>query len=156
MEAVAAARTFRYLPRMDTSPDSPEPSRPRYVQVDLDLHADFPLHDLVAAFGDSVCTLHCGEGIGTGDRSATNAYTAVLELNLANRPLTETLRRFCNLIESLPPPAMALWKKARRREFNIGFDSGGKRPAFNTAISHQLITRMSKLRAAVSVTIYPI
>jgi hypothetical protein len=130
------------------------PIRPRYIQVDLDLHANFPLDELVAAFGDDVCVLHCGEGVKRPGRRAS-LHDAVLELNLENRPLTETLRRFCTLIESLPAPAAALWKKVRRREFNIGFDSGTKRPAFNTAIAAALVARIAKLGASISVTIYP-
>ncbi len=129
--------------------------RPSYITIDLDLHSSFPLHQLVAAFGDNVCVLHCGEGIGWPGRRAC-AYAAVLELNVGNNALNETLRRFCTLIESLPAAAAALWKKVRRREFNIGFDSGAKGPAFNIAIAPEIITRIAKLGGSIAVTIYPI
>lgn len=131
------------------------PVRPRYIQVDLDLHAIFPLQELVAAFGDKVCVLHCGEGVKRPGRRSSS-YVAVLELNLENRPLNETLRRFCTLIESLPADAAALWKKVRHREFDIGFDSGAKRPAFNVAIAPEIVARIAKLGATIAITIYPV
>jgi hypothetical protein len=131
------------------------PSRPRYITVDLDLHSSFPLHDLVAAFGDNAFALHCGEGIAWPGRRAC-AYAAVMELNIETRGLNETLRGFCALIESLPAAAAALWKKVRRREFNIGFDSGVQGPAFNTAIAPDVITRIAKLGGSIAVTIYPV
>ena len=131
------------------------PSRPRYITVDLDLHSSFPLHELVAAFGDNAFALHCGEGIGWPGRRAC-AYAAVMELNIETRGLNGTLRGFCTVIESLPAAAAALWKKVRRREFNIGFDSGAKGRAFNTAISPEIITRIAKLGGSIAVTIYPI
>lgn len=140
---------------IDLGPMNAQAKRPRYIQVDLDLFANFDLANLVAAFGNKICVLHCGEGIARFGELRSR-YSAVLELNLATRPLNETQRRFCTIIEKLPDEAAKQWRKVRRRVFDIGFDSGDLRPQLNIAIDPELIARIAKLGATVAITIYPV
>ena len=122
--------------------------RARYIQVDLEIDADFDLQGFVRLLGDSVVVLWCGP---ENDR-----FLARLELNAANMTLNKTLRRFCEIIEALPPAALDLWKKSKRRVFDIGFDSGDKRPAMKAVIEPRLLSRIAALDATVAITIYPL
>jgi hypothetical protein len=57
----------------------------------------------------------------------------------------------------LGPRPRGAWDRCRKREANIGYESGGRPPLgqFNQLIPHKLLTRMAQVGLSIRITIYP-
>src|SRR6187549_3078630 len=119
--------------------------QPRYIQVDLLIEGDFNLRRLVRFFGDAAFELW-----------PIRPHEAVLELNGVDGSMNKTLRGFCEVIEAFPPKGRALWDKATKRVFDIGFESGDRGRAMSLAIQPALLRRIAALGATIAITIYAV
>jgi hypothetical protein len=117
-----------------------------FLNVDLDIHSRSKLKPLVNAMGKTVDVLHLGRDQGV--------YQAHLELPGVHRSADATIKRFCKLIQSLPPPAAKLWDKADKRGFNIGIQAAIRPHAFEIVLAPATIRIASSLNARIVVTIY--
>ncbi len=132
-----------------------------FVNIDLELKSLKDLQPLVAELGESVFVLY-------NDKSPNlNEYCASLEIRdydiyQSYDDKTEDiggvdvlLAAFCDLLETLSPQSRSLWKKCKKREFDVGFGSGNTEKSFHTQIRTETLKRVSELGASILITVYP-
>jgi hypothetical protein len=124
----------------------PAPARQEtaFLNVDLDIWSRTPLEPLVKALGRRVFALHVGrEGRG---------YVAHLEMVRQSKDPERLIRHFVALVRGLPPAKRRLWDSARRREFNIGIQSGPTN--YELHLDSATVQAAAAVKAAVGVTVY--
>jgi hypothetical protein len=126
---------------------------PEFLNVDLELESNQPLDLLARGFGDHVHVLHHGPLQDIPHLLAVEIYEG------DDHDPESIIEAFCDLIEKLPRPALASWRKCTMRRFDIGIESGtagAKR--FGTlclSLSPATLKRVSALSAEVVITVYP-
>ena len=68
--------------------------------------------------------------------------------------LEDTLRRLCDLLESLPPAQKRVWKGARSRQLDIGVEAGSSQTAGRFSVPPKLLGRIAKMNADLVFTVY--
>lgn len=119
----------------------------RFLNVDLDVESRTSLKPLIDDLGENVIVLHKGQSRGL--------YEAHFETADCGADAESTLASFCVLLENLDTDAAEVWKTAVSRTFDIGFDSGDSPRNFRAIIHPDTVQRVSKLNAAIVITIYP-
>lgn len=122
--------------------------KPEFLNVDLEIVTKRDPSPLARALDGKVHVLHCGPFKG-------RSHFLALEIFSARPSVEKLLSQFCTLIESLPPDAWQIWKEARRRTFDIGFQSGEARPPLAIRIEPATLNRVAKLGATIAITVYP-
>jgi hypothetical protein len=121
-------------------------TRPRFLNVDLELESREPL-ELLADAMPSLTVL--------ASFRVRRKYVLSLEGNWSSITPDQTLRRLTRAVASLSGEPRRLWERASKRCFNIGFDCGDQRlPPFH--IQSTTIEAVSKLDASVEITLYPV
>lgn len=123
-------------------------NKSQFLNVDLDIYSTRDLRPLVAAIESKVIVLHVGKHNRT--------WEAHLELNnfhLDPRKPDTGIRRFCKLIQKLPPEAQDIWNAAKIRRFDIGIDSA-KGQDYWCALTPETLMAAAELRAQIAVTVY--
>jgi hypothetical protein len=116
-----------------------------FLNVDVDVFSKTPLDSLVAAFGREVCVNYVGR-----ERRRYSAHFSLYEPRNADA----AVRQLAQLITKLPRPARQLWNQASNRVFNVGFQSGFRPQALETAIGIAAVKAAARLGASLTVTIY--
>jgi phosphate starvation-inducible protein PhoH len=116
----------------------------KFLNVDLDIYSKSSLQPLIDALGKKVHVLHT-DRVGRSHR-------AFLEVSGMTKTMDVTIRKFCKLITALPPAQRRTWKKATRRDFNIGIQSGMKGETF--LIEAETVKAAAALGARIVMTIY--
>jgi hypothetical protein len=120
----------------------------RFLNVDLDIEGTANLTPLRSHWSEVMIDLV--------EDSEMIPNVARFEL-LKSRPnATETIQRFCEVVESLPPDLLQIWNQCPVRHLNIGYDSGKKRPALIETIPSALLARVVRSFTALEITIYPV
>ncbi|HEY8560719.1 MAG TPA: hypothetical protein VIL74_10120 [Pyrinomonadaceae bacterium] len=65
------------------------------------------------------------------------------------------LAAFCTLIENLSPDSRRIWDDCRKKDFDVGFQTGNTMKSFRTMIEAETIKRCAALGATISITVYP-
>ena len=118
----------------------------QFLNVDLDLYATEPLDQLVAAFGKNVLVLYVGK--------ERRRYCAHLELPTQPRDPERALRRFVDRVVALPPAAKRLWRRAQRREFNVGIQAAAEPHRFEWHLSPATLQAVAGVNARIGTTVY--
>ena len=118
----------------------------QFLNVDLDLYATEPLDPLVAAFGKNVLVLYVGK--------ERRRYCAHLELPTQPRDPERALRRFVDSVAALPPAARRLWRRAQRREFNVGIQATAEPHRFEWHLSPATLQAVAGVNARIGTTVY--
>ena len=123
----------------------------RFINVDLDVESKLPLDYFAAqmANGTDVSILHSGDNGGRGyftrlecaDGGSTCEPDSIVNL-------------FCELIENLDERSRAEWDKAHLKSFDLGFEFVEGDFSYDCPIRDYTILRMSKLGAALGISIY--
>ena len=119
----------------------------RFLNVDLEVLSRTNPAPLVKALGKKVHVLYCA--------AYESGYLATFEMSFDRPSLERRLGYFCDLLETLPPPAARIWKQARRRTFDIGLQSGDSFPALALRIEAKTLARVTALGATIAITLYP-
>jgi hypothetical protein len=122
------------------------PGETHFLNVDLEIYSSSDLQPLVDALGKKALVLYVGKFERT--------YQAALEVTKLTRDADSTIREFCRLIEALPRPAKKLWKDAKKRDFNIGFEARHKPHASGFVLSAEAVKQAAAVEAQIVITVY--
>jgi len=120
----------------------------KFLNVDLEIESSADLSPLVAALQDDMVMLYVGPAEAGGD-------LATFELVEECGNPDGTILGFCHLIEKLPLEAAKLWREARRKAFDIGYECGDTPHALQSELTCAALRRVADLGAFLSMTIYP-
>lgn len=148
-----------------------ELSGPHFINVDLEVWSREDLVTFAAAVAPRSFVLHVGK--------VRRKFLASIEARPA-RPLTspeKTIWALLKVVESLPPRAGRLWRRAESRVFNVGYAGGEfvsllyERPVGSgrwyarepgktvgpceTSFSPELLRAVAKVGGTIATTIYP-
>ena len=119
---------------------------PRFLNVDVDVESRESLDDLVAAI-PSMAVLR-------NQRIGRKYYLSFEGPWFKNDPTPdEVLHRLAKAIGSLRGEPRRLWRRALKREFNLGFDGGGEQVALE--IHSTTVEAVARLGASLGLTLYP-
>ena len=123
--------------------------KPKFLNVDLEVISTVDPAPLAEALGERVGVHFCG-----AIRRREYLFACAL-LGGGRDALERNLVGLCGLLEALPPSAVRIWKKARRRTFDIGLESGDQSPTLALRITPETLARVTKLGATIAITVYP-
>ncbi len=124
------------------------PPPPYFLNVDLDIESAAPLGTLSRELGARVSVMFSGRMNGF--------HCLFVEMSSFRKGPDGIITAFCELIEELSPKCRRLWDAARRKEFDIGFESRlSSQRANRFTIRASTLRRLTKLGASVAVTFYP-
>ena len=136
----------RYEPSQERRRQHSPSAETTFLNVDLDVLSRAPLDGLVTAFGKKVVVLSVGkEG---------RQHGAHLELGVSPSNADRTIRRFVNLVNSLPRSPRRIWDAARVRQFNVGVQAGTSPPAYELGLQPATLEAAARIGAQIAFTIY--
>ena len=115
------------------------------MNVDLDVESTQDLRPLIAALEPYTFSFDRPQGQASfevKDAAPTDPEAVILE--------------FIELVKSLPPAAREAWDAASSRVFDIGLESGHRRPARIYNIGLETLRQATALGANIVITLYPI
>jgi hypothetical protein len=118
--------------------------RPYFYNVDLEIESRSPLRSLAREFGDRVSVMF-------SDRM--NGYHCLsIEIAGASRNQDTILNAFCKLVEGLSEKSRRVWDKARKKEFDLGYEVRlSSERANRFTIRPSTLRRVATLGASVAV-----
>lgn len=121
-----------------------------FRNVDLDVYSKRSLDVLVEELGKSLLVLHHGKG----DRKKRLQHFLALEgLKLTHTP-ESAANELCLAIERLSSKARKEWDRARRKEFNVGYELESGVQRVEVALDPKVVRRIVTLRGTVAFTCY--
>jgi len=139
-----------------------------FLNVDLQITSAEPLdglRDVFAARGDRFFVLYCGPWQDDQFFASFEIYPdndllheigdADEEPVMRSIPAAEKMAAFCDELEALPEGARRLFDRARRRVFDVGYESGDHCPNLVDTFSCDLLARMAALKIDLVFTVYP-
>ena len=143
---------------------------PHFINVDLEVWSHEDLSTFAAAVEPQGFVLHVGR--------VRRKFLARIEANSARPPTSpeRTMWALLQMIESLPPRARQLWRRAESRVFNVGYEGGEfvtllyERPVGSgrwyprgpktarpceTSLSPELLRAVANVGGTIATTIYP-
>ena len=120
------------------------PQTTHYANVDLVLKANEDLSPLVSALGENVVALNAGRMPGN---------EAILEVHHEGGP-EGAINAFCDLVDSLPSEARALWERCKERTFDVVYNAGVEPWPFKSNFGPETLARAAKVGATLTVSIY--
>lgn len=121
-------------------------TRTEFLDVDLDLLADYDLSALVQAFEPRATALHC--------EAFEGGYRANLELSTQPADAETAIRYFVDLIRRLPPEARLLWNEASKRDFSIGVQAGSLPYSLEFALTPAVLALAVEVGARIVFVVY--
>ena len=119
-----------------------------YCNVDVDVYASEALEPLTTALGKNIFLNYVGQ-----EMRMFSAHFSLRSLAKSQRP-DLAIRSLAKLIAALPPKPRRLWDKAKRKAFNVGFQSGIEPHYREYEISPAATRAVAALGASIVVTIY--
>jgi hypothetical protein len=118
-----------------------------FCNVDLDIVSHQRLDLVVEELGKSLLVLHHGKGLG-------RTHLLMVEgLKWPNTP-DSAANELCRAIERLSPKARKVWDRARRKEFNVGYELESGVQRVEVALEPKLVRRIVALGGTVAFTCY--
>ena len=124
----------------------PPRARVRFLNVDLDVRSREDLTPLAEALEPQVFALHVGR-VGRG-------WMARFELTRQPRTPDTAIRRLVTALERLPARERARWRRATRREFNVGIQAAAEPHASQFPIGPDTLELVARLRGRLVLTLY--
>ena len=115
-----------------------------FLNVDLDLFADFDLNVLVTALEPLDC-LHVTD---------TPPYEAHLEGSCSVPSASVAIERILEAIDSLAPDNLDRFARCTARKLDIGIQSGLRPPSWHHSIPAALLRRMASHDIELALTVY--
>lgn len=139
-----------------------------FLNVDLEIISDEPLdelRDVFAARQDRFFVLYCGPRQDNEFFACFEIYPdndLLLDVGDADEepvmrsiPAAEKMAAFCGELEALPDSARRVFDRARKRVFDVGYESGDHCPALVDTFPCDLLSRMAMLKIDLVFTVYP-
>ena len=117
-----------------------------FLNVDLDLYSRSNLDPFVAALGKRVVILYSGH--------RRQIHEVHLEIAASAMTADAVIKRFADLINSLPRTARKLWDTAKRRDFNIGVQAAMRPSVSDMALEPETVRVVASLNARIVITVY--
>ena len=117
-----------------------------FLNVDLDVWSREDLTPLVEALEPGLFALHLTR-VGRG-------WRARFELSRQPKTADAAIRRLAAAVERLPAGQRARWRRATRREFNIGIQAAAEPHAGEFPIEAATVARVARLGGRLAVTLY--
>lgn len=124
-----------------------------FANVDLEIECKDDLRLLIDALGVDI-NVQCHDRLENGNDFVSIALHSV-ESGAFGEPEI-TISAFCDLIEKLPCEVRNTWNSCKKREFDMGFESGNSSKTFSARLSKETVARVAGLGATIEITIYPI
>jgi hypothetical protein len=113
----------------------------------LDIESKVPLRLLAREFGKRVFIMYSGRINGR--------HCLFVEIAAIHKKPEKTIHALCALIEALSSRGKQLWDAAKRKEFDIGFETRlSSNRANRFSIDSATLRRVTELGASVAVTMY--
>ena len=125
------------------------PARGHFLNVDLEVQSREDLSLLAAELESRACLLHFQQEPGA------NFLVVEREDEPSGPGLEATVVDLCTLVETLSPPARALWDRADLRVLDAGFDAVSGSPLAFFSMPPSLLRRVAAIGARLAVTVYP-
>lgn len=119
-----------------------------YCNVDVDVYSSEALEPLTKALGEKIFLNYSGR-----EKRMYSAHFTLGSFTKSQRP-DLAIRSLAKLIAALPPKPRRLWDKAKRKAFNVGFQSGIEPHYREYEISPAATRAVAALGASIIVTIY--
>src|SRR5437016_4818202 len=120
---------------------------PEFLNVDLEIESTSSLRSLEAELGERVSIMFSGRMKGR--------HWLCVEITARYKTLDGTIHGLCALIEGLSPKSKRLWDAARRKAFDIGFETRfSSHRANRFSVRATTLSRVGKLGAILAVTLY--
>jgi hypothetical protein len=118
-----------------------------FLNVDLEIASSSSLEPLTDEMGEAVLVLYSGPGKGKG---------CLLCLESSRWPNTPnaSARDLCRAVERLSVRARRVWDRARRKEFNVGYELRTGVRAVQVTLRAETVRRIVALGATVAFTCY--
>ncbi len=125
------------------------PHRPSgaYLNVDLEVRADFDLSALVMALSPPLFNLHTG--------LADGVYFASFEAPACGGSPDEAIGALVRAVASLQRHPRSLWDRAADRVFDIGIEQARGMLPFALGLSQETLRAIADVGARVAFTLYP-
>ena len=117
-----------------------------FLNVDLDVSSREDLAPLADALRPHVHALHVGR---VGRR-----YSARFELNAQPRTPDTAIRRLVTAIQRLPARQRTRWRRATRRDFNVGIQAAPQPHYSEFPIEPPTVAMVGKVGGRIVVTVY--
>ena len=118
-----------------------------FLNVDLEIESSSPLDSLAEAMGKAVLVLYSGPGRG-------RSYLLCLEDSRWSNTPDSAARALCSAVERLPVRDRRLWDRAKRKEFDVGYELPTGVRAVHIALQPGTLERMVAIGATVAFTCY--
>ena len=120
----------------------------QYLNVDLEVEGPRPLCHILQEFsGWDIDCLGCFETEHRG-------HFANFEVTALPSDPNSIVSEFCDAIEEFGDDAERTWAGARRRIFDVGFDSDGSAGCCRFELKTDTVRRVANLGASLGITIY--
>ena len=117
-----------------------------FLDVDLELASREDVAPLVDALAPALFALHVGR-VGARHR-------ATLELRGQPRTPDAAIRRLVAAVQGLPRGARARWRRATRRDFNVGIQAAGAPRAREFALDAETVALVARVGGRLVLTVY--
>jgi hypothetical protein len=117
-----------------------------FVNVDLDVWSREDLAPLAEALEPRLFALHVTR-VGRG-------WMARFELSRQPKTADAAIRRLASAVERLPARDRARWRRATRREFNVGIQAAAEPHASEFPIEADTVALVARLGGRLAVTLY--
>jgi hypothetical protein len=117
-----------------------------FLNVDLDVWSGEDLTPLAEALEPELFALHVTR-VGRG-------WMARFELRRQPKTADAAIRRLAAAVERLPARERARWRRATRREFNVGIQAAAKPHASEFPIEAATVALVARLGGRLAVTLY--
>ncbi len=121
-------------------------TKTHFLNVDLEISSSLDLQPLIDAFGKKVVVLYAAK------RGRT--HYAHFEISAPTKDADSTIGRFCKLIRALPPSRRALWRRASKRDFNIGVQIMAEPTSCELTLTSDTIRAAAAVDARIVFTTY--
>jgi hypothetical protein len=117
-----------------------------FLNVDLDVRSLEDLTPLAEALEPQLFALQVAR-VGRG-------WVARFELSRQPKTADGAIRRLAAAVERLPARERARWRRATRREFNVGIQAAAEPHASEFPIEPATLARVARIRGRLVVTLY--
>lgn len=112
-----------------------------FLNVDVVVDSKSPLDALAAALGKRVSLLFMGEVRRGSFQLRFSLYDP--------KNIDSAVRKLVKLVESLPRSPRRLWRDARKREFDLGYQGGLKPHCSEFELSEESVAAIARLRGTI-------
>jgi hypothetical protein len=123
-----------------------EDDQTAFLNVDVVVDSKSPLDALAAALSKRVSLHFVGEVRRGNFQLRFSLYDPT--------NIDSAVRKLVKLVESLPRSQRRLWRDARKREFDLGYQGGLKPHCSEFELSEESVAAIARLRGTIRTTIY--